>query len=129
MQLNWRHFTIENALEAQACSYCLYVFHHPDDGDRPFYIGKAKYFGPKQVGGYKRAARYNAGYQHLLMGLLRSGFSLYIAEIGESLFTNAEDYEQSLIHQWNPVRIQRSKASRFPVHGAKPWVTQAPVND
>ncbi|WP_449122957.1 hypothetical protein [Pseudomonas sp. MPG01] len=129
IQLNWLHFTKENACEALPCSYCLYVFHHPDDGERPYYIGKAKYFGPNQAGGYKGSARYNAGYQHLLMGLLRAGFSLYIAEIGEDLFTNAEGYEQSLIHHWNPIRIQRIKASRIPVQGAKPWLAEDLAND
>src|SRR5512143_1827556 len=100
MKLNWQHFNDQNAIGALTKSYCLYVFHHPDDGDNPFYIGKAKFFGPKQADGYKASARYNAGYQHLLMGLLRAGFSVSIAEIGQAAFLHAEEYEQELIAQW-----------------------------
>jgi hypothetical protein len=122
MKLNWQPFAAQNATDALSKSYCLYVFHHPDDGDRPFYIGKAKYFGPKQMDGYKGSARYNAGYQHLLMGLLRSGFALYIAEIGQDAFTHAEEYEQELIALWNPVRDQRVKAGRRRVETTKPWI-------
>jgi|GEM_PF-3580318 len=122
MKLSWDAFTHDNAKDALSKSFCLYAFHHPDDGDRPFYIGKAKYFGPHQADQYKGSARYNAGYQHLLMGLLRAGFTVYIAEIGEGEFTNAEKYEQELIAQWNPVREQRIKAERWPVETVKPWV-------
>ena len=83
MKLEWQKFTYTNLDDALSKKYCLYVFHHPDDGDQPFYIGKAKFFGPKQEDGYKGSARYNAGYHHLLYGLIRSGFTLYISEIGE----------------------------------------------
>lgn len=121
MKLNWQAFTYQNATEALSRSYCLYVFHHPDDGDRPFYIGKAKYFGPNQADGYKSSARYNAGYQHILMGLLRSGFTVYIAEIGQDAFVQVEEYEQELIAQWNPVRKQKIKAGRSAVDTSKPW--------
>jgi hypothetical protein len=121
MQLIWEKFTAENVTEAQSKSYCLYVFHHVDDGDNPFYIGKAKYFGPKQSDGYKASARYNSGYQHLLVGMLRSGFSVYIAEIGPEAFVHAEEYEQELIAQWNPVRLQKVKTARKSVQTEKPW--------
>jgi hypothetical protein len=73
----WQKFTHDNWLESQKKNHCLYVFHHEDDGDKPFYIGKAKHFGAKQDDGYKGSARYNAGYTHLIEGLLRSGFTLY----------------------------------------------------
>lgn len=121
MKLHWQSFSAENATHALAMSYCLYVFHHPDDGDRPFYIGKAKYFGTKQADGYKGSARYNSGYQHLLMGMLRSGFALYIAELGREEFAYAEEYEQELIALWRPVRKQRIKAGRRSLETAKPW--------
>lgn len=61
MQLTWErydHNSLDNALSK---SFCLYVFHHPIDGDRPYYIGKAKYFGTNQSKGYEPAARYNEG--------------------------------------------------------------------
>lgn len=122
MKLEWKSFTKDNADEASSQSFCLYVFHHPADGDRPFYIGKAKYFGPQQEDGYKRSARYNAGYQHLLTGLLRAGFTVYIAHIGEEAFAHAEKYEQELIALWNPVREQRIKVERWAVETVKPWV-------
>lgn len=109
---------MDNALRH---SHCLYVFHHPEDGDRPFYIGKAKIFGTKQSSGYNGSARYNSGYVHLLAGMLRSGFSLYIAQIGEAAFADIEGYEQELIAQWNPIRKQKIKQFRKVVVTTKPW--------
>lgn len=122
MNISWEKFTFETMDSAQKKCFCLYVFHHPQDGDRPFYIGKAKYFGTKQKEGYMRSARYNAGYAHLIAGMLRSGFSLYIASIGEVAFLEAESYEQELISQWNPVRKQRRKQSRKALVTEKPWL-------
>ena len=104
MKLSWKKFDLESLDAAASQSFCLYVFHHPQDGDRPFYIGKAKYFGTKQSSGYKASARYNSGYMHLVAGMLRSGFSLYIAHIGQKAFDEVESYEQELIGIWNPVR-------------------------
>jgi hypothetical protein len=124
MKLIWQTFTVDNVDEALSKSHCLYVFYHPDDGDRPFYIGKAKYFGPNQTDEYRGSARYNAGYQHLLAGLLRGGFSVYIAEIGEQAFAQAEEYEQELIALWQPVRAQRVKTARREVETIKPWQTR-----
>ena len=49
MNLEWNKFTFENLENALSKRYCLYVFPHPDDNDRPFYIGKAKYFGQKKT--------------------------------------------------------------------------------
>ena len=122
MRLSWERFDLSSIDYALSQSFCLYVFHHPDDGDRPFYIGKAKYFGTKQASGYKPSARYNSGYVHLLVGMLRSGFSLYIAPIGKAAFADAESYEQDLIAQWNPVRVQKTSVSRKVVKTEKPWV-------
>lgn len=121
MQLSWKKFDLSSLNTAASQSFCLYVFHHPQDGDRPFYIGKAKYFGTKQASGYKGSARYNSGYMHLVAGMLRSGFSLYIAQIGEKAFEQAESYEQELIAIWNPIRKQRVKDMRKPVKTTKPW--------
>ena len=121
MRLSWNrydHASIDAAL-SQSC--CLYILHHPDDGDRPFYIGKAKYFGTKQPTGYKASARYNSGYVHLVAGMLGSGFVLYIAPIGEEAFRDAESYEQELIARWDPVCAQRTKAGRKAVEIIKPW--------
>ena len=123
MILNWQAFNEKNAKDCTSKAYCLYVFHHPSDGDHPFYIGKAKYFGPNQADGYKGSARYNAGYQHLLMGLLRSGFTVYIAEIGKEAFELAEEYEQELIARWAPIRKQKTKNKRLDVTTIKPWIT------
>jgi len=98
------------------------VFHHPVDGDRPYYTGKAKHFGTNQSKGYEAAARYNSGYVHLIAGMLRSGFFLYIASLGEHNFEAAESYEQELMAQWNPVRPQKRKEHlRKPVITEKPW--------
>jgi hypothetical protein len=121
MQLTWKRFDLTTIDAALSQSFCLYVFYHKQDGDRPFYIGKAKYFGTKQPFGYKGSARYNSGYVHLLAGMLRSGFSLYIASIGETAYRNAEYYEQELIAQWNPVRKQKTKSVRKAVTTTKPW--------
>jgi len=122
MKLKWKkydHGTIDDALSE---SFCLYVFHHPKDDDLPYYIGKARFFGTNQPSGYKGSARYNGGYVHLLAGILRSGFNLYIAKIGEKDFVNVEGYEQGLISLWNPIRPQRRKAKiRLPVETIKPW--------
>jgi hypothetical protein len=123
LEPSWEKFDAESADRAASKSFCLYVFHHPDDRGRPFYIGKAKYFGPNQESGYTGAARYNAGYRHLLEGMLRSGFNLYIAEIGEAEFANAEAYEQSLIAAWNPVRKQRTNSRTLAVNTQKPWTS------
>jgi len=120
MKLEWEKFSYENLDEALSKNHCLYVFHNPDDGDRPFYIGKAKHFGPKQESGYKGNARYNAGCHHLLFGLVRSGFTLYIAEIGIENFSKAEEYEQKLINLWQPVRKQKVKKARLPVETERP---------
>lgn len=121
LQLSWKRFGCHTLDEALAQSFCLYVFHHPTDGDRPFYIGKAKLFGTKQKSGYAAAARYNSGYVHLIAGMLRSGFSLYIAEVGADHFSDAEGYEQELIAQWNPIRSQRIKPNRKLVSSVRPW--------
>ena len=122
MHLIWQRYDHDSIKEALTRSFCLYVFHHPDDGDRPYYIGKAKYFGTKQLSGYTPQARYNSGYVHLLFGMLRSGFSLYIADLGESKFNLAENYEQELIHLWDPIRPQKRKSHlRQPVITEMPW--------
>ena len=121
MQLAWEKFTYNSIDDAIRHSHCLYVFHHPQDGDRPFYIGKARAFGTKQASGYTGSARYNSGYMHLLAGMLRSGFSLYIAPIGQADFVDAESFEQELIALWNPIRKQKIKRIRKAVVTAKPW--------
>lgn len=122
MRLTWRRYDYENLNLSLSESFCLYAFHHPDDRDRPFYIGKARHFGTQQALGYEPSARYNSGYVHLIAGMLRSGFRLYIAHIGEAAFADAEKYEQELIALWNPVRHQRTKGSRLPVQTTKPWL-------
>ena len=120
--LVWKSYSADNMDEALSCNYCVYVLHNPLDNDRPHYIGKAKYFGTKQSDGYKGSARYNSGYTHLLAGMLRAGYTLYIAEIGETDYTNAEAYEQELIHIWNPIRDQKRKPKiRMKVQQEKPW--------
>lgn len=121
MRLSWNRFDLSSLDLALARSFCLYVFHHPQDGDRPFYIGKARFFGTQQPDGYEAAARYNSGYVHLLAGLLRSGFSLYIAEIGEAAFADVEAFEQELIETWNPIRPQKRTSIRKTVDTRKPW--------
>jgi hypothetical protein len=90
-------FTYETLEDASSQCFCLYVFHHPNDGDRPYYISKAKCFGAKQACRYTGSARYNSGYMHLVTGMLRSGFYLYIAHIGEIASTHVEAYEQELV--------------------------------
>lgn len=121
LTLHWESFTDRTLSEALAKRYCLYVLHHRRDGNRPYYIGKAKFFGPSQPDGYRSAARYNGGYQHLLSGLLRSGFTLYIAEIGNAAYARAGQYEQCLIDQWNPVQNRRRHSHRLAVNGERPW--------
>lgn len=121
MRLTWRKYEYQTLDSCLSESFCLYVFHHPNDGDRPFYIGKARHFGTKQASGYKGTARYNSGYLHLVAGMLRSGFSLYVASIGKRAFANVEKYEQELIARWNPIRPQRVKPARLSVQTAKPW--------
>jgi len=121
VRLAWKRYEYQTLDSCLAESFCLYVFHHPDDGDRPFYVGKARHFGTKQPSGYKATARYNSGYLHLIAGMLRAGFSLYVARIGEKAFADVEKYEQELIALWNPIRKQRIKASRLPVETKKPW--------
>lgn len=125
MELHWQRFDVNTLKEAMGQCYCLYAFHHPADGDRPFYIGKAKYFGTKQAEGYKASARYNGGYVHLIEGMLRQGFSLYVACIGERAFAHAEAYEQELIARWQPVRVQRKKKVRKRLFTVVPWKTAA----
>jgi len=99
LELSW-HCYLEADLDAALSQcFCLYVLYHPRDGERPYYIGMAKYFGTKQPDGYKASARYNSGYIHLLSGLLREGYRLYIAPIGEQEYGRGEPYEQELIHR------------------------------
>jgi len=124
MPLTWKRYDHNSLDAALSRSFCLYIFHHPTDGDRPYYIGKAKYFGTKQSKGYTASARYNSGYVHLVAGMLRSGFSLYIASLGEQNFKLAESYEQELIAQWNPIRPQKRKAYLL----QKPFITEKPWN-
>ncbi len=122
MQLTWIRYDHDSLDNALSSSFCLYVFHHPIDGDRPYYIGKARFFGTKQDKGYKASARYNSGYVHLIAGMLRSGFSLYVASLGEQNFESAECYEQELIARWDPIRRQKRNASLCkPVITKKPW--------
>ena len=121
MHLTWEKFTHESLDAALGHSHCLYAFHHPNDRGRPFYIGKAKIFGTKQAAGYARSARYNSGYVHLIAGMLRSGYSLYLAPIGESAFADVEAYEQELIALWNPIRKQKIKPLRKAVVTTAPW--------
>lgn len=121
LALSWKAYTEESLSEAFAANYCLYVLHHPGDGDTPYYVGKAKYFGPNQPEKYVGSARYNGGYSHLLSGLLRSNFTLYIAHIGLEEFQNAERYEQSLIAAWKPIRNKRLSNDRKPVCIDRPW--------
>lgn len=125
MNLSWKRFTSENLNEALSESFCLYVYHHPSDGDRPFYIGKAKYFGTKQPDGYKASARYNSGYVYMIEGLLRSGYTLYIARLGRAAFEKAAHYEQELIARWNPIRQQRLSRQRLAIETVKPWASSA----
>lgn len=123
MKLSWSKHTSDNLDEALAKCFCLYVFYDPTQGKGAFYIGKAKYFGTKQEKGYTASARYNSGYVHLIEGLLSTGFELYISEIGEQEFENAEGYEQELIHLWSPTRKQKLKPEiRKPVQSPLPWL-------
>jgi hypothetical protein len=72
-----------------------------------------------------RVARYNGGYVHLIAGMLRSGFLLYIASLGKNNFISAESYEQELISLWNHVRPQkRKKDLRQIVITEKPWLSK-----
>ena len=121
MRLVWKKYDFRTLEASLSVSFCLYVFHHPDDGDQPFYIGKARHFGTRQSAGYRASARYNSGYVHLIAGMLRSGFQLYVARIGERYFADVEKYEQELIALWNPIRQQRIEAARLPVRTSKPW--------
>jgi hypothetical protein len=122
-KLNWKLYTTDNFEEALAKNNCLYVIYNTEDNDRPYYIGKAKYFGAKQAEGYRRSARYNSGYTHLLTALLRANYKLYIASLGKGYYEKAESYEQELIHEWNPIREQRRKPNiRKRVQLVKPWV-------
>lgn len=122
MKICWKAYTSNDLDRALSECFCLYAYHHPSDGDRPFYIGKAKYFGTKQSDGYKASARYNSGYSYLIEGMLRAGYTLYIAPIGQDAFANVEAYEQDLIAQWQPIRKQRIKPYRLPVSTQKPWM-------
>ena len=58
---------------------------------------------------------------YICAGMLRSGFSLYIAELGGAEFDSAEFYEQELIARWNPVRTQKTTKLRMPVVVTRPW--------
>jgi hypothetical protein len=107
--LTWKCYQLAELNQALGESYCLYVWHHPDDGERPQYIGKAKFFGTKQSHGYARSARYNSGYEYLIELALRGGTNLYIARLGEVDFAHAESFEQALIAMWQPLRKQRRK--------------------
>jgi hypothetical protein len=108
--------------KAASHSFCLYVFRHPKDLGRPFYIGKAKYFGPNQTRKKNNAsARYNGGYQYLIHGMLRGGYRLYIARLGEKFFAKATRYEQRLIDAWDPIRAQKRTRDTLPVDTTKPW--------
>ena len=121
-KIYWTAYTLETLEDALSANHCLYVLHSPDDGDRPHYIGKAKFFGTKQADGYKASARYNSGYVHLLAGMLRGGYTLYIAQLGTKYYEKAEGYEQELIHKWNPIRTQMLKPRiRRRVTLTKPW--------
>lgn len=120
--LRWVRYQLSNFEEALGASYCIYVWHHPDDGDRPRYIGKAKFFGKKQNSGYASNARYNAGYEYLIELALLGGADLYIANLGEDDFAFAESIEQALIEQWRPLRKQKRKpVPVFPFSTTKPW--------
>lgn len=122
MRLDWEKFDYKTANDALSRSFCLYVFHHPDD-ERPYYIGKAKYFGKNQPDGRRDNARYSGGYEHLVVGMLRGGFNLYVASIGKKAFKFATDYEQALIEQWNPIRDQdRRKYTIRSVETTMPWI-------
>ena len=122
MEPNWKKYTEDNWISSLSESYCLYVFYHKKDSGRPWYIGKAKYFGTKQDCGYKANARYNSGYRHLVAGMLHAGFELYIANIGKEDYRNLEGYEQELIHEWNPISHQkRVGAVRKAINHKKPW--------
>lgn len=104
--------------EASIRSECLYVFSYSADlnDPRPFYIGIAKRFG-----GISRS-RYNRGYSYLIDGLLDSGFELYLAEIGPTLFKSARHYEQYLINEWNPIANKRRKSVEpWILNTTKPW--------
>lgn len=121
MKASWEKYDLDSLDEAKKCNHCLYVFYHPKDEGRPFYIGKAKYFGTDQEEGYKGSARYNSGYINLIAGMLREGFILYIAMIGEEEFSNVELYEAELIDKWNPIRNQKRSPNRLPVNTEMPW--------
>lgn len=123
--LRWVRYQLADLESALGASNCLYVWHHPDDGDRPQYIGKAKFFGVRQSSGYKGSARYNSGYQYLLELALRGGTNLYIAELSEENFDEAESFEQALIEEWRPLRKQRRKVtSSVNFSTVKPWAAQ-----
>lgn len=36
MELHWKRFDLKALQDAMGQSYCLYAFHHPANGDRPF---------------------------------------------------------------------------------------------
>ena len=121
MRLTWKRYDYKTLDSCLSESFCLYVFYHPNDRRRPFYVGKARHFGTRQPSGYKASARYNSGYLHLLAGMLRAGFRLYVARIGQKAFANVEKYEQELIARWDPIRKQRIRGARLAVETRKPW--------
>jgi hypothetical protein len=120
-KLNWQAFSLSTINEALAKRCCLYALHHRRDRNRPYYIGKAKHLGPRNGGEYIASARYNGGYKHLLTGLLRSGFVLYVAELGAQAFRHAVKYEQALIEGWDPICGQRRTKGHLPVDLSRPW--------
>lgn len=111
MELVWQRYDWFLLQEALKNYYCLYVLHHQKDGDRPFYIGKAKHLGRR----YKNN-------RHMLEAMSRSGYSLYVASIGEASFIWAEHWEQELIALWKPISKQKKIGHmRLPVITEKPW--------
>jgi hypothetical protein len=122
LTLDWVRYRLADLQSALSASNCLYVWHHPDDDDRPQYIGKAKFFGTRQSTGYRSSARYNSGYEYLLELALRGGTNLYIAKLSPENFTNAESFEQALIEKWQPLRKQKRKATpEVQFSTVKPW--------
>lgn len=120
--LDWVRYQLADLQSALSASNCLYVWHHPDDGDRPQYIGKAKFFGTRQSSGYVASARYNSGYEYLLELALRGGTNLYIAKLSPENFAKAESIEQALIEKWQPLRKQKRKATpEVQFSAVKPW--------
>ncbi len=109
----WKRYKTYDA--AAPCAKCLYVFWHPDDPERPFYVGKAKRFGGT-------GARYNQGYSYLVKGLLKYGYQLYIACLTDAQFQDVEGYELMLIKAWKPRHNSRlRRTTPLPIDTAHPW--------